>query len=172
MAKKTEIKKSQIDSGRSLLKSVLNNINDAIFIHDLKGRFLLVNAESCSRLEYKEEELLKFGLAKIDSPKFAKLVPARIKELKEKKSVVFESEHITKSGKTIPVEISSKVIDYQGKLAILSVARDITAQKNIENGIKEKFEELEKINRLMVGRELKMIKLKEKIQRLEQSLTK
>ncbi len=122
-------------------EGILDNINDAIFIYNLQGHFLLINDESCRRLGYKKEEFLKLDPHKIDSPKFAKLVSARVKELKEKGSVVFESEHVAKSGKIIPVEISSKVIDYQGTPAILSIARDITERKKAEEKIKIQQEE-------------------------------
>ena len=83
---------------------------------------------------------------------------------------MFESEHLTKTGKAIPVEISSSVIDYHGRPAILSVARDITRRRMSEQVLSERQAELEKINRLMVGRELKMITLKEKIKILENRL--
>ncbi len=47
---------------------------------------------------------------------------------------------------------------------------DITAEKEITEEIKEKKEELEKINKFMTGRELKMIELKAKIKELEEKL--
>jgi len=110
-------------------KILFDNINDAVFIHDLEGNFLEINKVAYERLGYKKEELLKIGPSKIDSPEFAKLVPARIKELKEKGKLVFNTEHITKEGETIPVEISSVVIDYAGKPAVLSIARDLKDRK-------------------------------------------
>lgn len=133
--------KEKLDN--TVLKSVLDNINDAIFIHDLQGHFLLVNSETCRRLGYTKAELLKIGPQKIDSPKFAKLVPQRIKELKEKNQAIFESEHITKAGRSIPVEISSKVIEFNSQPAILSIARDIALRKQTEALIKKQKEEQE-----------------------------
>jgi len=61
------------------------------------------------------------GPGKIDSPKYAKMVPERIKNLQKKGKLVFPSEHINKKGEKIPAEISSKVMNYNGKKAILSV---------------------------------------------------
>jgi PAS domain S-box-containing protein len=112
-------------------RALFNGINDSVFIHDMAAHFLEINDAACKRLGYTREELIKMGPQKIDSPKFAKMVPGRIKELKEKGRAVFESAHVTKDGKEIPVEISSKVITYAGKPAILSVARDISGRKTM-----------------------------------------
>jgi hypothetical protein len=50
---------------------------------------------------------------------------------------------------------------------VIEYARDITERKRVEKRLKEKIEELERFNRLAVGRELKMIELKERIEGLE-----
>jgi PAS domain S-box-containing protein len=45
---------------------------------------------------------------------------------------VFEHIHNCKDGKQMPVEISSRVIEYEGQLAIQSFVRDITVRKQAE----------------------------------------
>ena len=55
---------------------------------------------------------------------------------------------------------------------IVGIILDITNIKNAEEIIKKKAENLEKINKLMVDRELKMIELKKKIEELEQEKSK
>ena len=45
---------------------------------------------------------------------------------------------------------------------------DLTEIKKKEEELQEKMEELEKFNRLAVGRELKMIELKEEIKKLKE----
>lgn len=49
----------------------------------------------------------------------------------------------------------------------ITIHKDLTQQKKAEDILKEKIDELEKINKFMVDRELKMIELKEKIKKLE-----
>lgn len=49
-----------------------------------------------------------------------------------------------------------------------TIFNDVTAQKKAEISLKDKIEELEKINKLMIGREMDMIRLKEKIEDIEQ----
>jgi len=53
---------------------------------------------------------------------------------------------------------------------VLVVARDITRVKDVERILNKKIEEMAKINDLMVGRELRIIELKEKIKELEGKL--
>jgi len=140
---------------------------DAIFIHDLSGKFLEVNGTACKRLGYTKEELLNMGPTKIDSTKFAKFIPARMAELKANGSAVFESEHIAKDGHEVPVEINATIIDYLGQSAVMSVARDITKRKTLEEDLKSRNADLERMNQVMVNRELKMKELKEEIQKLK-----
>lgn len=143
MAIKKNITKNKLNICLVEIENMFDNINDAIFIHDLTGKFLFVNKTTCDRLGYSKNELLKIGPQKIDSPKFAKMVPMRIEELKKNGQAIFETIHITKKGKEIPVEISSRVIDYLDQKAILSVARGISHRKNVEDKIKENEERYE-----------------------------
>jgi PAS domain S-box-containing protein len=107
-------------------KALFDDASDAIFVHELKtGKFVEVNDTACKRLGYTKKEFMNLGPSDIDSPRFAKLVPKRIKELKKKGHLVFESAHVTKSGKEIPIELSSKIISYNGRPAIMSLARII-----------------------------------------------
>ena len=53
------------------------------------------------------------------------------------------------------------------KLFLAGIATDITDLKKTEDELLKKSEELEKVNALMVDRELKMVELKEKIKSLE-----
>ncbi|MFA7254483.1 MAG: PAS domain-containing protein [Candidatus Omnitrophota bacterium] len=56
-----------------------------------------------------------------------------------------------------------------GKIAgFIEVVEDISERKKAENALEQKMEELESFKKIAVGRELKMIELKEKIRVLEE----
>jgi len=50
---------------------------------------------------------------------------------------VFETELVTRDGRIIPTECSSRLMDLQGRPAVLSIARDITERKEAEEAIEE-----------------------------------
>ncbi|UCC12351.1 MAG: PAS domain S-box protein [candidate division WOR-3 bacterium] len=72
----------------------------------------------------------------IDTPEFAALVPKRIEEIKRHGHIVFESAHVTKDGRVIPIELNGQLIEFNNKQAILSIARDITFRKQAEAALK------------------------------------
>ena len=68
-----------------------------------------------------------------------------------------------KDGKWHYLESTANMI---GKM-LLFVSKDVTERKQAEKEIKKRNLELEKTNKLMVGREIKMMELKKKIKELE-----
>lgn len=50
---------------------------------------------------------------------------------------------------------------------IVAIYKDVTDQENASEKLATKLEELEKMNKVMIGRELKMVKLKEEINKLK-----
>ena len=114
-------------------RTLFESTNDSIYIIDVEGNILEVNNAFCVRLGYTREELLKMNARDINSPDYASTVTDRIETTLEKGAIFLQTEHITKRGKIIPVENSSRVITYGGKTAILSVSRDISERRMAEN---------------------------------------
>jgi PAS domain S-box-containing protein len=86
-----------------------------------------------------------------------------------------------KDGGDLPVMVSAKVrrTEEEGINGIFLSFFDLTEVKEKEEKVKEsnkkleeKIEEMEKINKLTIGRELKMIELKEEIEKLKEELKK
>jgi PAS domain S-box-containing protein len=153
-------------------KELFDNVEDAIFVHPVKpdgrpGNFIEVNSTACRRLGYTREEFLKMSPEKIDAPENLKNIPQIMAELKDTGHANFETIHVAKSGQKINVEIHASYFIYNGQWLILSVARDITTRKIDEVERLRQSEELEKMNKLMVGRELNMVGLKKELERLK-----
>jgi PAS domain S-box-containing protein/putative nucleotidyltransferase with HDIG domain len=142
----TERKKAQevIQESEEKFKTLFNSASDAIFIHDLGGHFLEVNEVACDRLGYNRKELLRMGLEDIDSPKLATMVPARTEELDQRGHIFYETVHMRRDGTVIPIELSSRIIEYNGEPVALSIARDITERKQAEEERKQSFERLQR----------------------------
>ncbi|HMA66288.1 MAG TPA: PAS domain S-box protein, partial [Desulfosalsimonadaceae bacterium] len=72
------------------------------------------------------DELLRMTLMDIDTDEYGGLAADRIQQIEEKGRVVFETAHRCRDGSAIPVEVSSRKVDFEGKPCILGVARDIS----------------------------------------------
>jgi len=115
--------------------TLFDSIADAILIVGMSGRFIHVNSAACTRLGYSYEEMLQMSPADIDTPESAAKVPERIKAILEQGKLVFETTQVRKDGVPVPVELNARVIYYDGEPAIMSVARDMTERKRMENAL-------------------------------------
>ncbi|MBI4667524.1 MAG: PAS domain S-box protein [Nitrospinae bacterium] len=134
-------------AGDDWYRLLFNSVNDAIFVYHLledgsPGPFIDVNDVAVHRLEYSRGEFMGLTVADIsgmDSPTVnLKTVMA---EFMEKKSLRIEWIHKAKSGRKIPVEVSSHIFDMDGKQTVISIARDIT-ERNTALAAKRAAEEL------------------------------
>jgi PAS domain S-box-containing protein len=135
----TERKKieQELKESEEEFRMLFNAANDAIFIVDLECNIIECNKTSNERLGYTRDELLNMTPMDLDTPEYAESVLDRIEIVRQKGESFYEVEHLRKDGKILPVEINSKLINFQGKTAILSIVRDITERKKIEQELKE-----------------------------------
>jgi diguanylate cyclase (GGDEF)-like protein/PAS domain S-box-containing protein len=119
---------------------VFDNVGDAIFIHGINGNFLEANLVASERLGYTRYELLRLSPSDINTSGQEAKFAERDKVLLAQGRIVFETVHITKDGQKIPVEVSARLIDFSGKPAILSVARDIAERKAAEKLLRQSEE--------------------------------
>ena len=110
-------------------KILFNGLSDAVFIHDMDGKFLEANQVGCDCLGYQKAELLELNITDIIAHTLKTSMSQLAEHLKVKSPIVFETSFVTKDGKTIPHEASTRLIEYERQQAILTVARDITERK-------------------------------------------
>ncbi|MBE9594649.1 MAG: PAS domain S-box protein, partial [Proteobacteria bacterium] len=100
------------------------------------------------KLGYTREELLKLTPLDIISPKDHDLLPSIVRKLHKGKSSLFESIHITKDGREIPVNINPNMFEFHGELTVLCVARDISERKQAEKGKQQLEAQLQQAQRM------------------------
>jgi PAS domain S-box-containing protein len=107
--------------------------HDSIFITDSSNHSLLdVNEHAARRLGYTRKQLLHLPTEVYSPPMDLKDREAVLQRLWQTGSVTFEHVHKCKNGRQMPVEISSRVVEYGGRLAIQNFVRDITERKQAE----------------------------------------
>lgn len=118
-------------------RTVVEQAADAVFLHDLEGRIRDANSIACERLGYSREDLLKMTVADIDPDSVARNgAKTYWIELAPRAPLIFESRHRRADGRTFPVEISLSPIRIGGERLILSLVRDITERRQIEERLR------------------------------------
>jgi PAS domain S-box-containing protein len=122
---------------------LFESAGDAIIIHDSKStRILAVNQQACKQLGYADSELMLLPSSLVDTPEQSQNKPERLALLKEQGHLTFETVHQRKDGSLVPTEVSSRLISWDGRRAIMSICRDITERKQTELLLQEKSEEI------------------------------
>jgi PAS domain S-box-containing protein len=121
-------------------RELINGMNDTAWVIGLDANFIDVNDAAVKVLGYSREELLSMGPPDIDNSLTKEQILDLIRSMPADQTQVFETAHTTKNGKKIPVEISSSLVTYQGKQAILSIARNITERKQLEDALRKSEE--------------------------------
>ncbi|HHN81673.1 MAG TPA: PAS domain S-box protein [Methanomicrobia archaeon] len=149
----------KLERSEHRFRTLFDAANDALFIHDLNGTFLEANETARRRLGYSLEEFLAMTPSDIDAPEYKAQLGEKIEELLDRGSMFFETEHVTKDGHRIPTELSSRLIEFDGRHAILSIARDITERKQMEQRLQREKRFLDSVietaNSLIIGLDAK-----------------
>ncbi len=116
-------------------RNLINGMGESAWVVDFEGNFIEVNNAAVEMLGYCREELLSLGIKGIDNYLSTEQVKNVMSRVVSGKNQIFETVHTSKDGTAIPVEISSSLINYQEKPAILAIARNITERKKAEKEI-------------------------------------
>jgi PAS domain S-box-containing protein len=119
-------------------RQLFQGVDDAIFVHDLDANILDVNEATERRLGYSRDELLGMKITELDTPEFAEGFYERLQQqLAQGFLSEIEGIRVAKDGRQIAVNVTTKVITYAGKPAILAVDRDITERRLSEQKLRE-----------------------------------
>ncbi|MCP4690824.1 MAG: PAS domain S-box protein, partial [Desulfobacterales bacterium] len=113
-------------------KTLFDNAGDAIFFHDMGRGFLDVNAVACERYGYSREEFLKMSPGDLVAPGAERRASVTMETPRESGPFISETNHARKDGSILPCELNNRIIQYNGKPAALSIARDLTERKRAE----------------------------------------
>lgn len=77
-----------------------------------------------------------------------------------------ELEGLKKGGTRFPVELSLSAREMDEGWTFIGVIRDVTLRRGLEKELEQRLTEMERMNKVMVGRELKMEELRKEIRKL------
>lgn len=117
-------------------KELFDNAHDAIYVHDLNGKYLSTNRATEKLIGWKSDEIIGKSFTDFISPESADWVRSILhKHITngDKDSPAYEIEVLTKDGRHVPVEVSSRLIYEKGvAVGVQGIARDITDRKNAQ----------------------------------------
>ncbi|MCX5812838.1 MAG: PAS domain S-box protein [Proteobacteria bacterium] len=140
-------------------RTIVENTNDAIYIHDLDGNIIDVNENACRMVGYTRDELIGANLAKIDKAWQFPENP-ECEQLIERGSTAFERENVRKDGSVVCVEVNVKIVNPEGKGIVQGFVKDITDRKQAEDELRQHHNHLEQ---LIKERTAELMQMNEKL---------
>jgi PAS domain S-box-containing protein len=132
-----------LSASESRYRSIVENINDALYIHDFQGTIMDVNENTCRMTGYSKEELIGVSLSKIDSSENTRLMQKHMQQLLNDGKVEFDGQHLRKDGSCVWVTVSAKIVSRSGKGIVQGFVKDVTERKLAEEKIKAALVEKE-----------------------------
>ncbi|MBA4421639.1 MAG: hypothetical protein C0390_00910 [Syntrophus sp. (in: bacteria)] len=179
--------KSEEQFRETFYRAAVGNVQ----VEPVSGRFLRVNPAFCEFIGYSESELLEKTFVEITFPEDRELDGQLFRRLilREIPTFVREKRYTRKDGAVVWGQVSvTMLFDREGQASMVTaVIQDITDRKKAEEELRKyrdqleelvrertaelenKISEIERLNRLFVGRELRMKELKERIKELEKT---
>ncbi len=146
----TEQKKAEEELRKSeeRYRLLFEQANDGIAIHMLstdreESKFIQVNDAICRMLGYTREEMLQISPLDIQDKEELADIPAETNVLDGERKLHFEKTLIGRDGRKITADIHSTVFNLKGNQVVLSIIRDITERKQIDEALRKAKDDLE-----------------------------
>ncbi len=120
-------------------RDLFENAQDAIYVHDLKGKYMSANRAAEKLCGYKRDEIVGKNIIEFMAPEHVEQIRANIgKKLDGIRLTTYEMEMRAKGGRRVPVEVNTRLIYENGiAVAVQGMARDITERKGVERALQE-----------------------------------
>lgn len=135
-------------------RNIFNNSSDPIVIISNTNSLLEVNEVFLQITGYNLEETRKMKLTEIITDPYLPLLERLVRIFRNESQPVIECEIKCKNKTTFPAEINSKLIEYEGDYALISVIRNITERKQLESRILDTIISTEEKEREKLARNL------------------
>jgi PAS domain S-box-containing protein len=132
----------KIKESEERYRSIFNHLNDGFCRFDFKGNILEANLNLCNLLEIKEDALRKSNVSLFFNNNALKFLIRHLCKIIENNAISFETEIFSTNRKSIPVQVSARLITTSDGGIIQALIRDITERQNHEKALEEERNKL------------------------------
>ncbi|MEH6703476.1 MAG: sigma 54-interacting transcriptional regulator [Galbibacter orientalis] len=133
------------DSNLTLYKTIIDNVQDLIYVYNKNGDILYHSQSLISKLGFTKKELNKMNMFDLDTVVTPDFYNAHFENVEKTGSQRFDWSIERKNRTQFPVEIISNHLKYKDENYICSVVRDITEVKTRENQLNEALNEIKSL---------------------------
>ncbi|MEM1255247.1 MAG: PAS domain S-box protein [Cyanobacteria bacterium P01_H01_bin.21] len=128
---------AQLKESENRLRRIFNASNDAIFVIDPSSdRILEANPQATQMLGYSRKELLEsVHISSVHPGEMPQLMAFTASVLEKGQGWTDQLTCLTKSGTTIPAEISASMLEYADRPCVVAIVRDIRDRKRAEQAL-------------------------------------
>jgi len=147
----TELKRLQeeLAASEQRYRAIFESASDPIYLLDLEGenagKIVQANQRAAEAHGYTLEEFLQLRVSDLDTEDSARDIPRRMAALLDGNALREDVTHRRKDGSVFPVEINARKILFEGHAYSLSIDRDITERKAIEQVLKASEERIRRL---------------------------
>jgi PAS domain S-box-containing protein len=166
--------KEQLLSNLSSLRSALQHVMSGVIIADENGVVEFVNDKWLKIHNLPLEAVVHKSIFSLHQSADAVSLKYHLSKALDGQDIIDTIDHLLPNGQRIWLWVRCKAVedtDRNTKQVMWSVS-DITEQKQSEQRLQKQNNKLSVLNKLMVGRELELVKLKKKVKELESLIKK
>lgn len=117
--------------------NLFHQSNDAIFIHDMKGKILDVNQKALELFGYNKPGMLSLRIADLHPKTELEISKKAFHAIVKKGFVDFECRFKKNNGDIFHAEVSSSLFEAEGESLVHGVVRDITDRKRADEALRK-----------------------------------
>lgn len=143
---------SELSELREFFRDVFDNTNDILFISDPKSDHIIhANKKLVGLTGYLPEELLQLSVFDLYPLEEAERVREKRRRMAVEGTMVIQTKLRCKDGSLIETEVMGKAITYGQRQVFLSILRDITERREMEEDMIQQHAELVRIGQRLTG---------------------
>jgi PAS domain S-box-containing protein len=114
-------------------RALVENAEDGIFTIDQEGRFTYMNKKGMAMLGYRRDELVGRSFVTVIAPEYREATLENFRKRQTGEAVDrYEMEVVTKEGRRMPIEISTRTLEYKGEfMGLEGIARAIADKRKV-----------------------------------------